>query len=241
MKRQQTSAISMLCLCWALLAGGCATTAHKTQSDLALRQDTQKVLLMPMDIELSLLSAGGLLEPNAEWTATAKQCVAKSLDDRFSANQIQLLTRDDLRNIELTDEQEELKTQLIKLHETVGRSILIHQYFDSLKLPNKGGRFDWSLGPDAKFLHDTYGTDYALFVYLRDSYASTGRVMLIIAASALGVGIPGGSQIGFASLVDLHTGDIIWFNRLARPVGDLRNNEAAAESVKVLLADFPIR
>jgi hypothetical protein len=195
---------------------------------------------MPMDIELSLLTAGGVLEPNAEWTVTAKQCIEESLSNKFTANRIQLLTGEDIKNLPLNTVEEELSTQLIKLHEAVGKSILVHNYVPQFNLPNKDGKFDWSLGPDAKFLHDKYGTDYALFVYLRDSYASTGRIVFIIAASALGVGVSGGSQIGFASLVDLHTGDIIWFNRLARTVGDLRNNEEAEESVKVLLTDFPI-
>jgi hypothetical protein len=43
--------------------------------------------------------------------------------------------------------------------------------------------------------------------------------------------------VGFASLVDLETGDIVWFNRLARAHGDLRTPDAAAETVKALVSD----
>jgi hypothetical protein len=49
--------------------------------------------------------------------------------------------------------------------------------------------------------------------------------------------VPGGSQVGFASVVDLKTGDIVWFNRLIRPQGDLRTPAAAAETVKALVSD----
>jgi hypothetical protein len=53
----------------------------------------------------------------------------------------------------------------------------------------------------------------------------------------LGAGIPGGSQVGFASVVDLKTGDIVWFNRLVRTTGDLRTAEAATETVDALVGD----
>jgi hypothetical protein len=53
----------------------------------------------------------------------------------------------------------------------------------------------------------------------------------------LGAAVPGGSQVGFASVVDLKTGDIVWFNRLVRGAGDLRTPEAAAETVKALVSD----
>jgi hypothetical protein len=53
------------------------------------------------------------------------------------------------------------------------------------------------------------------------------------------VGITAGSQIGYASLVDLETGQVLWFNRLARGTGDLREAGAASESVHALLTGFP--
>ena len=59
-------------------------------------------------------------------------------------------------------------------------------------------------------------------------------------AAAAGISVPGGSQIGFASLVDLDSGQVVWFNRLFRTVGDLRNEVDADVSVDVLLSDFPM-
>ena len=49
----------------------------------------------------------------------------------------------------------------------------------------------------------------------------------------------GGQQIGYASLVDLNDGRILWFGRLARNSGDLREATPAAETVEALLSDFP--
>jgi hypothetical protein len=84
------------------------------------------------------------------------------------------------------------------------------------------------------------GADYALFVYLRDSYTSPGRAALMVAAALFGVGLQGGVQLGFASLVDLQTGQIVWFNRLVSPVGDLRTPEAAEKAVQELLVNNPL-
>ena len=55
----------------------------------------------------------------------------------------------------------------------------------------------------------------------------------------LGVGLPGGSQQAYASLVDLSNGRIVWFNQLRRASGDLREAAKAAESIGTLLNDFP--
>jgi hypothetical protein len=60
---------------------------------------------------------------------------------------------------------------------------------------------------------------------------------VIVVGALLGVGVQGGTQVGFASVVDLRTGDIVWFNRLLRPQGDLRTPEAAAETVRALVSD----
>ena len=95
------------------------------------------------------------------------------------------------------------------------------------------------MGPKAVALNDEYNADYALFLLVRDSYASAGRSMMVMAGFLLGVGVSGGAQLGFASLVDLHTGEIVWFNRLARAQGDLREAGPAEETVTTLLNNFP--
>jgi hypothetical protein len=49
----------------------------------------------------------------------------------------------------------------------------------------------------------------------------------------------GGEQAAYAMLVDLQTGQVLWFNELVRLHGDLREAAPAADSVKALLAEFP--
>ncbi len=90
-----------------------------------------------------------------------------------------------------------------------------------------------------------YDADYALFVYFRDTFASTGRIATMIVASLFtygtgGAAIGGGEQVGFASLVDLETGDVIWFNVMKSSVGNLRKPDSARESAEDLLTDLPL-
>jgi len=231
-------AAAIIVLSVMIMTSGCATTSNKAVADLSLRKNTERILLMPMDIELSELTAGGVLEPNAAWTADANRFAHDAISEKIaSQSRVQVV---DLNIVaeQLDVEERNLQTQLIKLHEAVGQTILLHKYITPFKLPNKRG-LDWTLGEKAGFLKKKFDADYALFIYLRDSYASAGRVGVIIVAAALGVGVSGGQQVGFASLVDLNTGQVVWFNRLMRTVGDLRNREDAASSIDELLVDFP--
>jgi hypothetical protein len=61
----------------------------------------------------------------------------------------------------------------------------------------------------------------------------------MVALAILGVGITGGIQIGYASLVDLKSGRVVWFNNLVRMSGDLREPKPAQETVEALLSGFP--
>ena len=88
------------------------------------------------------------------------------------------------------------------------------------------------------------GADYALFSWIRDSYTSDERkaAMVAIAVLSLGRVVPtaGGLQVGYASLVDLNTGRVLWFNRLARGSGDLREADKAVGTIEALLEQFPV-
>lgn len=217
----------------AIFLSGCVTAFHTMPK---LSQEHRRIVLLAPDVELSLLNAGGITEPNAAWTRDAKRLIASTLEARFRGINATLV-RGSADALEAANDPRE--TQLVKLHGAVGNSILLHQYGDILQLPTKKGKFEWGLGPDTAYLKDKYGADYALFIFIRDSYASGGRVAAIMVAAVLGVGLQGGVQVGFASLVDLRSGDIVWFNRLARGVGDLRTPKGAKETVDVLLKDFP--
>ena len=197
-----------------------------------------RVVLMPIDVELFSLSAGGVAEPRADWTEAALRHMNGAMTAKTSALGL---------NATLMSEQaaDEFAEQ-VGLHAAVARSIALHHGMGGVwRLPTKEDRLDWSFDDSMKPLHEKTGARYALFVWVRDSYASAERkaamVAMAVIGAAFGAGIilAGGSQTGYASLVDLETGRVVWFNRLARDKGDMREPAAAAESIEALLTGFP--
>jgi hypothetical protein len=220
------------------LLAACETKSFFRSATLGDVHGGRSIVLMPVDIELGELLAGGAVEPKAEWTDQGRELMTAAIDARLTEQNARLIVANPAGVIDNADSPE---LALMKLHGAVGNAIFVHKLSDAptLRLPSKADKFDWSLGPDVKVLRDRYASDYALFVFMRDTYASAGRVAAIVVAAALGVGIPGGAQIGYASLVDLRTGDVVWTNRLRRGSGDLRKPDGAANTVALLLDQFP--
>lgn len=213
----------------------CETAQLAQITELKRVDDRARILLMPPDVELSSLTAGGLLEPNAEWSKAANGFIVPAIREEMQVAKVNVVEYAQPSQ-EAVDKDEH---QITKLHNVIGFSIMRQQFAPALKMPTKEGKFDWSLGPKVQLLRKRFDADYALFVFVRDSYATSGRAAVMILGALLGVGVPGGAQVGFTSLVDLKTGNVVWFNPLARPTGDLRTAEPARETVKSLLANFP--
>lgn len=192
-----------------------------------------RVVLMPVDIELFSISAGGVAEPKADWTQAASNNFKSALLKKQGALGVALS--------ELTESDADAFTEINALHGAVARAIAIHHFGSSVfKLPTKEGKLDWSLGEEVNVIKAKTGADYALFCWIRDSYSSKERVAAMVVMAMLGVGIGGGVQTGYASLVDLNTGRILWFNRLSRGHGDLREEDRARETANALLENFPV-
>lgn len=222
-----------------VIAGCAQTPSHQTSGKAVTRDADPSVLLMPPDILLQELTAGGQLNTNAAWSKAGERNVSQALNLVMQNKGIELVryAKDDAQSETGVAERHQ---QVVKLHAAVGNTILIHKYNEQMALPTKEGRFDWTLSEEAARLGEEYDADYALFLFMRDSFSSGGRTALIVTAAILGIGVPGGRQVGFASLVDLKTGDILWFNLRASETGDLRDPNSARESVDSLLSEFPL-
>jgi len=196
-----------------------------------------RILLMEPDVLLSELTSMRGSQPKADWTAAGKKNVIQALTAFLKEKEDTLIPYKEPDN---DPASLSLHNQLIKLHEAVGETILLHKYNSGYELPTKSKRFDWSLGKGTNPLREQYDADYALFIYLRDSYVSLKRGLDMFFGGLVGVSVQGGTQVGFASLVDLRTGEVVWFNRLLRSYGDLRSPESAREAVQQLLKNIPI-
>jgi hypothetical protein len=133
------------------------------------------------------------------------------------------------------------------LFSAVADSVIRYQFFVGNRLPTKrrdnaSGNFDWTLGPGVTSIPGAPEADYALFIDTEDQYGSTGRkVLQILAAATVHVAVRSGVHKGFAGLVDLRTGNLVWLNADMAMGGDVRTPEGAQRRVGQLLEDFPGR
>lgn len=219
----------------AVLAG-CTTTNVKSAAGgmAAAPSPNAKGLLVQPDVQLALLTASGLQEPREDWSRSGRSNLAAALTSELQQRSHPFEALD-------PDASMEGRTgQLLRLNEAVGQSVIVFEY-SGLRLPTKTAGFDWTLGEGAQTLRAERGADYALFVTARGTYASAGRKAMMVGAALLGVSVPLGSQQVFASLVDLRTGRVVWFNvAVAGPAADLRSPEGAQALAKSLLKGVPL-
>jgi hypothetical protein len=220
----------------AIAVSGCTQTETQVSKTATIgwTAPTKRVLLVEPDVKLGELGAGGSIDWRADWSKTGTGFVAQDIKGTLAARGI-----DVAESGTLTDPHQ---VQLVKLHDAVGGAILLHTVNGggAFKLPTKSDPLDFTLGPGVKDLHDKFGADYAMFVTVRDSYTTTGRAFLMLGMAALGVGISGGQQAGFVTLVDLRTGNVVWFNWLTSQNGDLRTPEPAQKVVDNLMKGLPL-
>ena len=190
------------------------------------------VLLMTPDIECSKVTASGMIEPNAAWTAQCQQSVKASLLQFMSDHDAELIV---YNPAEVPEDKRSRYRELSKLYEAVGVSM-----FARSALPTAKSKTDWTMGKGVQDIRQDYEADYALFLFLRDQYESGGRTAMRLAVAVLGVVTTPATQQGFASLVDLRTGDVVWFNHLFSTVGDLREVGPARDAIDTLLEGSPL-
>ena len=196
-------------------------------------QDSPKILLMPVDIEICELTLAGMCEPSASWTQNSRENIITSFEEILNKrNAI-------LKKYNMNEQQNDEIIQVIKLHTQIGQEIINNEY-GPYELPTKK-EFNWTLGKKVKLLKKKYKSDYAIFIFFRDQYSSTERIIYNIITAVLFPGIIpiGGSQIAFASLVNLNNGEVTWFNGYYRSFGDVRDLENARDTVNKLFEEFP--
>lgn len=218
-----------------------ARSKQFTASGYALPRDKPvTIVLMRPDVQVGQLQAGGAIEPNADWTKAARDNLFTAMQAHNQALGIQMTPM-----AESEGETGKLVADYEALHRAVADAILTHKY-DGAKLPTKKDRFDWTLGPGAQALSRASGANYALFFVGRDNFASAGR-KAVQAVGMLGclVGFcvitRGGQHIYYASLVELSTGNVVWFNVQRGSKGDIREADGARGMVDAVLESLPTK
>jgi hypothetical protein len=229
-----------------VLTTGCVTTPdwyrkyqqpYRAHPDLARRTQAVRVVgLLPPDIKIYELSAGGDTELRDDWSAAGREAVLKALGDAFKDRGVAIkpLTVDKDMQASLDD--------LTALYRAVSYSIVEHTYkhppFQS-KLEN----FDYSVGPIDDALRKQ-PADAFLIVYGIDEISTAGRKALrgvgLVLGSVTGQPVPSqGTTALNIALLD-RSGAVLWYKIAGDDGGyDLRDGKSARKFVQRLVTDFP--
>jgi hypothetical protein len=236
---------SITALALSVTASGCVQSRQYADVQFTPPKGDYRLLVMRPDVAVNSLATGGMSQPRADWTEQARGNIIEALraEQAGHGGKVLVLAR---RN-ELPGVRAEEIADLERLHYAVGNSIALHKY-SGYALPTKRGKgLEYTLGEDAVSLGRRTGYDYALFLYAEDNVASTGRTamqVLGVAGCFIGFCAPSGgsNQFAYASLVDLRTGEVVWFNVLQTgsqlpgvSFGDIRTREGADQMVERLL------
>jgi hypothetical protein len=234
---------------WAMaaVAASMATAPAAAQERTAVKQgfalpanSGKKILVFRPAVSVGAQSTGGMFEPNGEWTETARKNIEAALRERQASLGNTVIT-----SPESYGEQAQLVEEYSNLFAAVSSAVIQYQFFVGNRLPtkkrdNKAGVFDWSLGEGVRNLPGADTADYALFIYNKDAYGSTGRKLLqAVALLGPGIAVKSGEHAGYAGLVDLKTGDLLWLNADGAMGGDVRDVGGAKKRVGQLLEEFP--
>lgn len=224
----------------------CVQTKQYADVQFSPPEGNYKLLVLRPDVTVGSLTTGGMVEPRADWTDQARTNIIAALRAQ-QAERGGNVTIIEHRNALAGVSEQEL-ADVERLNFVVDESIVEHRYLGDT-LPTKRGKgLDWTLGQDAVTLGRNSGYDYALFLHAEDEVASTGRIalgVLGLAGCVVGFCAPnvgGAEQLDYASLVDLRTGQVVWFNVVDAAsqipgikFGDLRSPQGAAQMVERLL------
>lgn len=214
-------------------------TATKQGFELEANSGKRILVFRPF-VSVGAQSTGGLFEPNAEWTEQAQENIQTSLAELQSN-----LGNEVIVAPEFYGEEAQYVQEHIALFAAVSQAVIEYQFFVGNRLPtkkrdNKDDIFEWSLGEGVTQIPGAAEADYGLFIFTKDAYGSTGRKILqVLAALGPGISVQSGVHIGYAGLVDLRTGDLLWLNADGQMGGDVRDAEGSQKRVRQLLSEFP--
>ncbi len=200
----------------------------------------KKILVFRPTVKVGAQSTGGLFEPNAQWTDDARKHLSNALRARKAT-----LGNEVIFAPEPVGDDAIVLQEHMALFSAVSSAVIQYQFFAGNRLPtkkqdNKNDVFDWSIGDQVATLPGARDADYGLFIYNEDQFGSTGRKLLqVVALLGPRISVKSGEHRGYAALIDLKTGDVLWLNADSAMGGDVRDAEGATKRVSQLLEGIP--
>jgi hypothetical protein len=227
-----------------LVLTGCATTpsasVHYTIKQDPGARPLQQVVLLPVDVDVYELSAGGVKEEVPEWSDTAETNIRNALLVSKGTGGKCCISRP-VDTSSLTAEEREILEEHLALFNTVATNAVWANLPYNTAWHFKAEHFDYTLGDGLGFLKEKYGLDAGLVITGEDVVSSSGRKTTAVLGAMFGVAIPLGHSILMGGLVDFSTGDLLWLNHVVSAAGqdDLRDPASCLELAGTLMKDYP--
>jgi hypothetical protein len=233
-----------LLLIISLLLAGCATaptaSVHYTIKQEPGSRPLQQIVLLPVDVDVYELSAGGVQEEVPEWSSTAATNIRKALLVSKAGGSECCVTRP-VDTASLTPGERAILEEHLALFNTVATNAMWASLPYNTAWHFKAEHFDYTLGDGLGFLKEKYGLDAGLIITGEDVVSSSGRKTTAVLGAMVGVAIPLGHSILMGGLVDFSTGDLLWLNHVVSVAGqaDLRDPASCLELAKSLMKEYP--
>ncbi len=224
----------LLVPCILFLPFGCAVIKSNTHPEFEARfKNIENFGLIPPDIKIYELTAGGVRELKDEWSDMGKENVINALMKKLKEKDIkvEIITKD------------EMMEEALALYRAVSMCIELHTQ-GPFVFPEKQKNFDYSIGSIEKALEEN-NVDALMIIYGSDEDTTGGRQALIalgvLASIATGVVVAprAGITTMDVALVD-PSGIILWYkNKSSGASHALVKPGDATSFVEDIFSDFP--
>jgi hypothetical protein len=241
--RRDCHAGAVWLLLMALTVAGCTTgpTAkvhHSLQRDAAARP-LEQVVLLPVDVDVYEMSAGGVKEQVPEWSRSAEDNIRAAMLVSKDPRGKCCVTRE-VDTSALTAEEREIIKEHLALFNLVANNAMWATLPANSAWHFKAEHFDYTLGNQLRFLKTRYGIDAGLVIVGEDVVSSAGRKATAVVGAVFGVMVPLGHSVLLGGLVDFDTGDLLWLNyKVAGGGTDLRDPGSCLALARELMQGYP--
>lgn len=190
----------------------------------------KKVLLLPPQMFVAEMSAGGVIQKQDDWSRQASDNLLAATE-HYARDSSQF---DTMRMPALSPEETEIVESHIGLYDRVASAIHAYGQGRDSGWEQKKREWDYTLGDGLAFLRAKTGADSALIFVGADIISSGGRKAAFTVGLLLGIAIPLGQSFITVGLADLTTGEIRWLSYDQSMSMDSRE----ADEVEALVRDF---
>jgi hypothetical protein len=236
--------IRFLLLACVIAIAGCATShttaVHQTLSGEHARALPHRLLLLPAEVRVHEVSAGGVVEKVDAWSESASKTATAHIREIGAARGYELT-----ESPPLSPQDREVLQQHVALYSLVAGSAFFAQHSQAAAWRERGKTFDYSLGPGLKDLAEHTGLDAAVITVGTDYISSSGRRAAMLASVLVGIATgvvivpPAGVAFMSVGLVDLRTGDLLWFDTQQSQNIDLREEKDVKRAIDVIFETQP--